>query len=165
MRAVLVFLIVGGVVSIPPPNLWNRAMTVISDCTSPLTSPSLYYGAKKVSFGSISETFHYAISFSPNSTVAGTMYICSKSEGMTACGPYNCTDSFTYDPSTCGLTASTSACDENIAHTCTDMHITAVGFNSELDTMSLNFTSHMPGASGTLTLARTARLPITCPHA
>eukprot|EP00300_Choanocystis_sp_HF-7_P039737 c6041_g1_i1.p1 GENE.c6041_g1_i1~~c6041_g1_i1.p1 ORF type:complete len:176 (+),score=37.51 c6041_g1_i1:34-528(+) len=124
------------------------------------TESEWYYGEKAISGGGVSVTFKYAATFNN----AGEMFLCNQVTGnFHPCGPFNCSNQFTFDAEACALNITVSACTESVAKSCTDMHPAGVVYDSAQDSVNITFTSHFTGGVIALSPLGSAPLPIVCP--
>ena len=125
-----------------------------------------YFGSEAVVAGAAH--FEYAFLFAPSSTqngvTKGTMFICDQTTGMQASGPSNCTNTFSFDDSTCSLTYTLSDCQSKVQHEETDVEIDAIAYKSDSDTIEMTGKTHMPGWTNPAVYERVAN-PIKCPPA
>jgi hypothetical protein len=122
-----------------------------------------WYTGDRTFYGS---TFKYAVSFHPTEyltdndgefiTFYGNMYICDEVTGSQSAPAVNCTNTFVYDARSCSLAYALGSCQDFVQHQYTDMTIQWIAFNSNADIVQIDFSTHIPGASGTMNLAHSA---------
>eukprot|EP00300_Choanocystis_sp_HF-7_P022234 c21410_g1_i1.p1 GENE.c21410_g1_i1~~c21410_g1_i1.p1 ORF type:complete len:228 (+),score=34.65 c21410_g1_i1:36-686(+) len=151
----------------PPPNTCGNGTLQLN---------TWYYGEKDWSFVGQHSVFHYAVNFESTQTLArppghnpvtfGNVQICSQVTDSHASGPFNCKNSFVYDPDTCSTALLVSDCSEQVAHQYTDMHIQWLGFYSNQSAVGIEFSSNTPNAGGIMFLKpMPSPIPIVCPQA
>eukprot|EP00301_Raphidiophrys_heterophryoidea_P002959 c11361_g1_i1.p1 GENE.c11361_g1_i1~~c11361_g1_i1.p1 ORF type:complete len:117 (+),score=33.65 c11361_g1_i1:318-668(+) len=107
-------------------------------------------------------SFAYSVSFDSHTQ---EVYICNQVFGFNACGPYNCSNTYTFDSATCQLNFTVSSCEEQVAKQHTDMHVQSLTYNQTDDTVIMGIKSNTPGASGPIVLSLDTTTTLQCPPA
>ena len=128
-----------------------------------------YFGEHIISLGSTNVDFRYATSFvaetRDSSFINGTMYLCNEVLHFQPVPPNNCTNVFSFDMQTALISVVESDCERNIEATKTDLHLQSGFYNHTSNTLTFDFHSHFPPASGPILFHPTYAHPIACPSA
>lgn len=141
-----------------PTRLLPLAVAAAAVSAAPGDKGQWYYGERKIFAGLA--TYEFAATFSGD----GEMFLCAQVKGVQATGPFNCSNKVAVSGS--DLSFTTSACEQNVEDTKTDMHLEQAGqYDAASDTLTLSFTSNTPTAPGPLAMKPTTDRPIACPAA